>query len=85
MSLLRKRKRSSRRRVRGLRTYTTVRCPLAGHQVGWCRGLCTPVGTQGLCGRVAPHSLQGRTQRAISEYQERQARGADPDAKKSLE
>jgi hypothetical protein len=66
-----------RRRKRRLRAYNTIRCPLAGHQAGWCRGLCTPVDDHGLCGRLAPHSLRGRTQRAIADYQERnRSRGA---------
>ena len=80
MALLRKRRHALARGERGLRRYTVVRCPLAGHQVGWCRGLCEPTGERGLCGRVAPHRLQGRTQRAIAAYQERRrsAPGDDP-------
>jgi hypothetical protein len=66
---LRKRPGSLGRRKKRLRTYNTIRCPLAGHQVGWCRGLCTPIDDVGLCGRIAPHSLQGRTQRAIAAQQ----------------
>jgi len=66
MALLRKRKDLSKRKKRGLRAYTVVRCPMNGQQVGWCRGLCEPVEGRGLCGRVAPHGLQGRTQRAIA-------------------
>jgi hypothetical protein len=73
MALLKKRRGSLRRKKRRLRSYNTIRCPLAGHQVGWCRGLCTPVEEQGLCGRIAPHGLQGRTQRAIASYQSRRA------------
>jgi hypothetical protein len=66
-----------RRRKRRLRAHNTIRCPLAGHQVGWCRGLCTPVDDHGLCGRLAPHGLRGRTQQAIADYQERnRSRGA---------
>lgn len=66
MALLRKRKDLTKRKKRGLRAYTVVRCPMNGQQVGWCRGLCEPVEGRGLCGRVAPHGLQGRTQRAIA-------------------
>jgi hypothetical protein len=79
VTLLNKRKRAGSARRRGLRLYTVVRCPKAGHQVGWCRGLCEPIGNRGLCGRVAPHSLQGRTQQAIAAYQARckAAAGAD--------
>jgi hypothetical protein len=77
LALLRKKQVRTKRRSRGLRSGTVVRCPLAGHQVGWCRGLCEPVDTKGLCGRVAPHSLQGRTQRAIAAYQKRSKRARD--------
>lgn len=79
MALLKKRRSVLERKQRGLRRYTVVRCPLAGHQVGWCRGLCEPVGERGLCGRVAPHSLQGRTQRAIAGYQARRKAAAGGD------
>jgi hypothetical protein len=48
-----------------------VRCPLNGHQVGACRGLCTPSPEgDGLCGRLAPHALVGRTQAAIASHEE---------------
>ena len=50
-----------------LRCHTVVRCPLNGHQVGACRGLCEPSPEgDGLCGRLAPHALVGRTQAAIA-------------------
>jgi hypothetical protein len=52
-----------------LRRHTVVRCPLNGHQVGVCRGLCTPSPEgEGLCGRLAPHALIGRTQAAIAAH-----------------
>ncbi len=54
-----------------LRAYTTITCPHNGHQVGWCRSLCEPIDGQGDCGRVAPHSLVGRTQAAIASYKAR--------------
>jgi hypothetical protein len=51
--------------------HTVLRCPLNGHQVGACRGLCTPSPEgDGLCGRLAPHALIGRTQAAIAEHEE---------------
>jgi hypothetical protein len=31
-------------------------------------GLCTPVDGHGNCGRLAPHQLVGRTQKAIARY-----------------
>jgi hypothetical protein len=42
-----------------------------GHQVSWCRGLCTPTDGHGMCGRLAPHAMVGRTQAAIIRYKER--------------
>jgi len=61
------RPRAERRRSK-FRTYTTVRCPFNGHQVGWCRGLCMPIGETGTCGRTAGHAMRGRTQTAIANY-----------------
>ena len=50
-----------------VRSHTIVRCPLNGHQVGACRGLCDPAEDgHGLCGRLAPHALVGRLQEAIA-------------------
>jgi hypothetical protein len=48
------------------RVGTVVMCPYNGHQVGWCKGMCTPVAGVGHCGRPAPHALVGRTQLAIA-------------------
>jgi len=43
---------------------------LNGHQVGACRGFCEPSAEgEGLCGRLAPHALIGRTQAAIASYE----------------
>jgi hypothetical protein len=63
-------KRAARRR-RGLRPFTVLRCPMNGHQVSPCRGLCTPIDGHGHCGRVAYHSMIGRTQAAIISYNKR--------------
>ena len=79
MTLLRKRKDVTKRKIRGLRAYTVVRCPMNGQQVGWCRGLCEPVEGRGLCGRVAPHGLQGRTQLAIAAQRARRKVGSGDD------
>ena len=68
MALLRPR--HQRKRTK-LRAYTTITCPHNGHQVGWCRSLCEPIDGHGDCGRVAPHSLVGRTQAAIAGYKAR--------------
>ena len=71
MSLLRRKR--NRKRVR-LRPYTTQPCPVNGHQVSWCRGLCDPIDGMGLCGRPAPHMLTGRTQAAIAAWIARNVR-----------
>ena len=74
MSLLRPttaRTRSDRR----LPEYRTLSCPPYGHRITWCRGICTPIGDKGACGRLAPHAMIGRTQAAIAAF--KQARGLD--------
>jgi hypothetical protein len=55
-------------RTRRLRRHATPGCPLVRNRATWCMGLCTPVDGQGTCGRVAPHGLRGRTQRAIARF-----------------
>lgn len=76
MALLKKRYGKARRLRGKLRPYTALRCPMVGHQASWCRGLCTPIGSHGLCGREAPHLMKDRTQKAIAAYTAR--RGAGP-------
>ena len=66
MPLLRPKKRSLK--AAGLRPYTVLLCPFNGHQVGWCRCLCTPFEGHGTCGRLAPHAMIGRTQAAIAAF-----------------
>jgi hypothetical protein len=58
---------------RRLPPYTVLRCFMTGHQVSWCRGLCKPLDGYGLCGRLAPHAMVGKTQRAIADYAARMA------------
>jgi len=70
MSLLNARRQRTTDEFR-LRLATVVTCPYNGHQVGWCRGLCTPVEGIGHCGRPAAHALVGRTQRAIAAQRSR--------------
>ena len=65
MALLRPK---SERKTRGLPQHRFLTCPLNGHQVCFCRGLCEPVDTLGQCGRVAPHAMVGRTQLAIAAH-----------------
>jgi len=64
------------RRCTHLPAYTTICCPYNGHQVSWCRGLCEPIDDRGICGRIAPHKLIGRTQAAIAKFQERNVKAA---------
>jgi len=51
--------------------YTTLRCPMVGLQVSWCRFLCQPIEGRGLCGRRAPHGLLSRHREAIRSYNEK--------------
>ena len=48
--------RSSAHRLRG--------CPLTRNLSGWCHGYCAPIHGRGVCGRIAPHAILGRTQQA---------------------
>lgn len=69
MGLIQRKKRAAR----PLKPYITLRCVVAGHQVTWCRAECRPIEGRGLCGRLAPHGLKGRTQIAIAGYNARKA------------
>lgn len=62
----------SKQRARRLKPFTVLRCPMNGHQVSWCRGLCQPVNGIGACGRLAAHAMLDRTQRAILRFKEEQ-------------
>jgi hypothetical protein len=70
-----------RRVVRRVRTrvpeYTSLGCPLTKSRTCWCHGVCVPVEGRGVCGRIAPHALVGRTQEAIYRHKLRLA-GAAP-------
>jgi len=70
MALLRPKHDRKRTSIRE-RPFSTLTCPLNGHQVSWCRELCEPVDERGQCGRLAPHAMLGRTQLAIATYNER--------------
>ena len=65
MAKLRRRRRKplngSAHRLRG--------CPLTRNLSGWCHGYCAPHEGRGICGRVAPHAVIGRTQAAIIKQQ----------------
>ncbi len=68
---------STHRVVRRSRTrvpeYTSLGCPLTKSRTPWCFGLCEPVDGIGVCGRVAPHALIGRTQEAILRHKLKRA------------
>ena len=53
------------------RTYTTIRCPMVGHQASWCRHLCVPMEGRGVCGRPATHYMKSKWQQAIADYKAR--------------
>lgn len=68
MSLLRsKRDRKPKRRLPDYRTLGCVAYE-RGHRITWCRFICAPIGDMGACGRLAPHSIIGKTQAAIAAY-----------------
>ncbi len=48
-------------------------CPMTKNRSSWCFGMCVPQDGKGDCGRIAPHSLIGRTERAIIRYRARKA------------
>jgi len=62
-----------RRYQRGIPEYTSLGCPLTKSHTCWCHAVCVPVGGIGFCGRVAPHSLLGRTQEAILRHRRQKA------------
>ena len=69
---------SKRRVVRRGRSrvpeYRVLGCPLTKSHALWCHGLCAPKDGIGVCGRIAPHTVQGRTQMAILKYKIREQR-----------
>lgn len=50
------------------RPFNTLGCPMLRNQPCWCRGLCAPIDGHGICGRLAPHAMRGRTQVAIAAW-----------------
>lgn len=68
------------RRERGrVPEYTVLGCPLTRSHALWCHGLCVPENGIGVCGRIAPHTVQGRTQMAILKHKIK-ARGSQREA-----
>ncbi len=55
--------------------YTCLGCPLTRSRSLWCHRMCVPVEGLGLCGRVAPHAVPGRTQEAILRFKLQQTSG----------
>ncbi len=49
-------------------------CPLTNNRSSWCNAFCVPVKGYGACGRIAPHALRGRTQRAIDTFKQSKER-----------
>jgi hypothetical protein len=47
--------------------HSSIVCSVSG-VVSICRGLCEPIEGLGICGRLAPHAMIGRTQKAIQNY-----------------
>ncbi len=57
---------------KGLKEYTCLGCPLTRNHTAWCFRLCSPDDEgNGRCGRVAPHSLRGRTQSSIERHEKK--------------
>ena len=60
------------KKLKKLPQYTTRGCPLTKNDSKWCFALCEhDYKGMGICGRVAPHSVEGRTQMAIRKYNEK--------------
>jgi len=60
------------RKRKGPPKYTYLGCPLTRNQTPWCFRLCAPNAEgKGRCGRIAPHTLKGKTQLAIEAYNKR--------------
>jgi len=76
---------AKRRLVKRERTrvpeYTVLGCPLTKSHSLWCHGLCVPKNGIGLCGRVAPHTVTGKTQVAILKYKIKQQEAQRDSAK----
>jgi len=70
------------KRLKAIRTRTRVPdyrclgCPLTKSRTQWCYRICVPVEGIGTCGRIAPHSLMGRTQEAILRHEIRRTNDA---------
>ena len=61
-------KRTVRRHRSRVPEYRVLGCPLTKSHALWCHGICVPKNGVGVCGRLAPHTVQGRTQMAILKH-----------------
>lgn len=61
-------RRTVKRERRKVPEYTVLGCPLTKSHSLWCHGFCVPKKGIGLCGRVAPHMVTGKTQIAIMKH-----------------
>jgi len=61
-------RRTVKRERRKVPEYTVLGCPLTKSHSLWCHGFCVPKKGIGLCGRVAPHTVTGKTQIAIMKH-----------------
>lgn len=65
-------RRAVREKKKSLPQYTYLGCPLTRNKSPWCFRLCAPdVEGKGRCGRIAPHTLKGRTQLAIEAHKKK--------------
>ncbi len=60
-----------------LRDQELLRCPHVRYQATWCRRLCKPIDGMGQCGRMAPHGMKDRIQRAIARQLAEEAAAQD--------
>ncbi len=57
------------KRHRKIGKYTYLGCVMTKNRSPWCFRMCRPDGEgHGLCGRVAPHTLKGRIQLSVINY-----------------
>jgi len=47
-----------------------IGCTLTKNRSSWCNAFCEPHDGRGACGRIAPHAIRGRTQRAIDKFKQ---------------
>jgi hypothetical protein len=66
-------KKGKLKRTRNRRPNFIIGCPLTHNRSSWCNAFCTPMRGRGPCGRIAPHRLRGRTQRAIDRWKRAEA------------